>query len=146
MKTHAETTAISPVYPAVSAGFQLQSGVLTEAFVRHGQRDIAPLPVALNDDNQLSVEEFHAGFGERFEACGIAIAGSFERCRAAYVERQRIIGRRNERPFRVNQRNSDETKVIAVGMNAVSVGFQHEMVGQAGRRYLLRTTAFPLAS
>lgn len=50
------------------------------------QDDVALLLAALYDDNEFAREEFHLWLGERFERCGIAVAGCLESAGTTHLE------------------------------------------------------------
>ena len=79
------------------------------------QRECARLLTAADDDDELTIKEFHRRFDERLQAGGIAIADSLESAGASDLESQLVVGLRDERAVGISERDGDECQVIAVG-------------------------------
>lgn len=101
------------------------------------QDDVALLLAALYDDNEFAGEEFHLRLGERFERCGIAVAGSLESAGTTHLEGQFVIGKRTFIAVLILQTHGDESKVVAIGIQKhivlIGTAFYH-----AGNRLMIR--------
>lgn len=101
------------------------------------QDDVALLLAALYDDNEFAGEEFHLWLGERFERCGITVAGSLESAGTTHLEGQFVIGERTFIAVLILQTHGDEGKVVAIGIQKhivlIGTAFYH-----AGNRLMIR--------
>ena len=77
------------------------------------QDDVALLLAALYDDYEFAREEFHLWLGERFERCGIAVAGCLESAGTTHLEGQFVIGKRTFIAVLILQTHGDEGKIVA---------------------------------
>lgn len=101
------------------------------------QDDVALLLAALYDDYEFAGEEFHLRLGERFERCGIAVAGSLESAGTTHLEGQFVIGKRTFIAVLILQTHGDEGKIVAIGIQKhivlIGTAFYH-----AGNRLMIR--------
>lgn len=101
------------------------------------QDDVALLLAALYDDNEFAREEFHLWLGERFERCGIAVAGCLESAGTTHLEGQFVIGKRTFIAVLILQTHGDEGKIVAIGIQQhivfIGTAFYH-----AGNRLMIR--------
>ena len=102
------------------------------------QDDVALLLAALYDDYELAGEEFHLWLGERFERCGIAIAGCLESAGTTHLEGQFVIGKRTFIAVLILQTHSDEGKIVAIGIQQHIV-FIGTALYHAGNRLMIRS-------
>ena len=80
----------------------------------HFDGGVSDFSIALDADDELTMEGFHRGFGEDFEAGGVAVADAFESGGSGHFHVNLITGIRYEVAILVEDVDGDEGHVFAV--------------------------------
>ena len=84
------------------------------------------------DNYQLAVEEAHLGLSEGLQRGGIAIARGLVGASSCHTEFKPVGGIGAQGAVLINEAHRNVGQVVAIGLDGLAFGFQHEALGLTG--------------